>query len=389
MMKIAPIMWEMKREQSAIRPVLVHTGQHYDAALNDIFLSQLRIGVPDYHLGVGLGSPCSQIGQIITRLEEVLVKEKPDLVLVVGDVNSTIAAALTSVKAGVPVAHVEAGLRSFDRTMPEELNRLATDAISDLLFVTEPSGIENLRREGVDTFVMDGAPVGDVSPAVRESIARICNGSGPRRCGVFVGNVMIDTLLAMKEHAEEDAHVTVPDGDYALLTLHRPANVDDPEAFRQIISALSLIAEGLPILFPCHPRTLSRIGEFGMGGFFKQAAEDSPAHLARSINLVKPLGYLEFLKLMSRAAMVLTDSGGIQEETTILGVPCFTLRDNTERPITLEMGTNILTGTSHDAIVNTISAALAGPPKTGARPPLWDGKAAERIVKILELARFS
>lgn len=388
MMKIAPIIWELQRVRSSIEHLLVHTGQHYDASMNDVFLSQLRIGKPDYHLGVRSGSPSAQVGQIISGLGEILNQEKPDLVLVVGDVNSTLAAAVAASKAKIPIAHVEAGLRSFDRTMPEELNRLATDSLSDLLFVTEPSGIKNLRQEGVDHFINDGGPVERISTDIREAICSLRNGPELRRCGIFVGNLMIDTLLAMREHAETAA-MRLPAGEYALLTLHRPGNVDNPEVLGQIVRALAEISRKVPIIFPCHPRTLSRIKDYRLESYFEFISGDEWGKAGRSIAVSEPLGYFEFLKLMSNSSFVLTDSGGIQEETTILGVPCFTLRDNTERPITIEMGTNILAGTDYERILETVLPRISVQNRGKVAPPLWDGRAAERLVEVLELVGSS
>ncbi len=344
-MKVAPIFAEMKRRSADFAPMIVHTGQHYDAAMSDAFFDDLGMSKPDVYLGVGSGSHAVQTAKVMTEFEPVVLREKPDWVLVVGDVNSTIACALVGAKLGVKVAHVEAGLRSRDRTMPEEINRILTDSISDLLFTTSPEADENLRNEGI--------------PA--EKIR-------------FVGNVMIDSLLEHLKVAERSPvrqHLGVDGKDYAVLTLHRPSNVDDRSTFGGIIDALLAIAEKLPIVFPVHPRTRAKIDEFG---FAEQIAKSN-------IRLVEPLGYLDFMRLYSGAKLVLTDSGGLQEETTVLGIPCLTLRGNTERPITIEMGTNVLVGTDPEKIKQTAFDILADEnlTKNAKIPPLWDGKTAGRI----------
>ena len=386
LMKMAPLLWEMKR-QEGIKPLLVHTGQHYDAALTDIFFRQLDLPAPNYHLGVGSGSHSYQTAHVMLKLEQLLQQISPDLVLVVGDVNSTLAAALVAAKLQIPIAHVEAGLRSFDRTMPEEINRLLTDAVASYLFVTEPSGVENLRREGLEQFLQDGAPIEEVSPEIMAG--RGGDPSAPPRWGAFVGNVMIDTLQALRERAETEAQVEIPDGPYALVTLHRPSNVDEPRTLGRIIQALSRVAQEIPLLFPCHPRTRKRLQEFGLdtGGILKTGPHSGYSPNG-SISLLEPLGYLEFLKLMAHARLVFTDSGGIQEESTILGIPCLTLRENTERPITLTVGTNRLVGTDPEKIFAGAEAALSNRWAKWGRPPLWDGKAAQRIVKILRLTKY-
>lgn len=344
-MKVAPIYAKMKRRPEEFAPLIVHTGQHYDAAMSDAFFDDLGMPKPDVYLGVGSGSHAVQTAKIMTEFEPVILREKPDWVLVVGDVNSTIACALVCSKLGVKVAHAEAGLRSGDRSMPEEINRILTDAISDLLLTTSQDADENLRREGIPP----------------EKIR-------------FVGNVMIDSLLdhlkvAEKSNVRED--LGVADKDYAVLTLHRPSNVDDRKTFSGIVDALVTIAERLPIVFPVHPRTRAKIEEFGFGE--RIAAAD--------IRLVEPLGYLDFMRLYSGARLVLTDSGGLQEETTALGIPCLTLRENTERPITIELGTNILVGTDRNKIEQIALDVLSNPTsdQTATIPPLWDGKAAGRI----------
>ena len=350
-MKVAPIHAEMKRRPSEFAPMIVHTGQHYDAAMSDAFFDDLGMPKPDVYLGVGSGSHAVQTARIMTEFEPVILREKPDWVLVVGDVNSTIACALVCSKLGVKVAHVEAGLRSGDRSMPEEINRILTDAISDLLLTTSQDADENLRREGI-------AP---------EKIR-------------FVGNVMIDSLfehLKVAENSTVREDLDVAGTDYAVLTLHRPSNVDDREIFSGIIDALAAIAERLPIVFPVHPRTRAKIEEFGFGE--RIAAAD--------IRLVDPLGYLDFMRLYSGARLVLTDSGGLQEETTALGIPCLTLRENTERPITIELGTNILVGTDPVTIRRSAISILDGERSEMRQDiPLWDGKAAKRICD--ELVKF-
>jgi UDP-N-acetylglucosamine 2-epimerase (non-hydrolysing) len=347
-MKIAPIVREMRRREHEFQPLIVHTGQHYDAAMSDSFFADLDIPKPDFHLEVGSASHAVQTARIMTAFEPVVLEQKPDWVLVVGDVNSTIACALVCAKLGVKVAHVEAGLRSRDRSMPEEINRILTDAISDLLLTTSQDADENLKAEGV------GA----------EKIK-------------FVGNVMIDSLFYNLKKADaspirEDLNLSGK--DYAALTLHRPSNVDESEVLSNLLDALSSISEKLPVIFPVHPRTKAKIEEFG----FLKRIENS------NIKLIEPLGYIDFLRLYSGAALVLTDSGGIQEETTALGIPCLTLRENTERPITIELGTNILVGTNAEKIKETAFEILQNDSRKDAKiPPLWDGRAAERICDCL------
>lgn len=347
-MKVAPIYAEMKRRPHEFEPMIVHTGQHYDAAMSDAFFDDLMMPKPDIHLGVGSASHAVQTAKIMTEFEPVVLSEKPDWVLVVGDVNSTIACALVCAKLGVKVAHVEAGLRSRDRSMPEEINRILTDAISNLLFTTSQDADENLKHEGIS------------SDKIR-----------------FVGNVMIDSLLEHLKLAEKSnvrKDLGIAHGDYAVLTLHRPSNVDDKQTFSGILDALVAIAEKLPIIFPVHPRTKAKIEEFGFGDAIKLS----------NIRLIKPLGYLDFLRLYSGARVVLTDSGGLQEETTVLGIPCLTLRHNTERPITIELGTNTLVGTDPEKIKQAAFDKLNNSHTRDTKiPPLWDGKAAERICEIL------
>ena len=345
--KIAPLMREMQRHPE-IEAILVHTGQHYDEKLSDVFFRQMGIPAPDVNLEVGSGSHASQTAEILKRIEPVLVEQKPDLVLVVGDVNSTIAVSLAAVKLGIRVAHVEAGLRSFDRNMPEEINRVLTDAIADYLFVTEEDAITHLLNEG----------------------------RPPERI-FMVGNVMIDSLLHFLSIAQQSCigdELGLKNGvgwkRFGVLTLHRPSNVDSSEKLAQLLSTIESLAAELPIIFPVHPRTHQRLAQ-------------SSRQLHAQLRLIPPVGYLDFLCLLSKATLVLTDSGGIQEETTALGVPCLTLRENTERPVTVTEGTNLLVGTDPSKIIDVARNILAGRGKTGRAPALWDGRTAKRIVEIL------
>lgn len=347
-MKVAPLAVEMAQYPDIFYQILVHTGQHYDDNMSKIFFENLNIPQPDIYLGVGSGSHAEQTARVMLAFEPVLLRKRPDLVLVVGDVNSTLACSLVAKKLGVAVAHVEAGLRSFDHSMPEEINRLLTDQMASLLFTTERSANENLRREGV----------------TEEKIH-------------FVGNVMIDTLLVQKERALEMdvvAKYGLSTQDFGLVTLHRPSNVDEREVLTGILDALEEIQRHIPILFPAHPRTMKQLQKFGL--------ESRLAAMA-NLRVTEPLGYLAFLNLMANAKMVLTDSGGIQEETTILGVPCLTLRKNTERPVTVTHGTNTVVGSDPQRIVDECSIILRDGGKRGKIPELWDGKAARRIVDIL------
>ncbi|MCF8227282.1 MAG: UDP-N-acetylglucosamine 2-epimerase (non-hydrolyzing) [Bacteroidales bacterium] len=352
-MKIAPIMEEMGKFPDHFQQLLVHTGQHYDREMSKVFFEDLGLPEPDIYLGVGSGSHARQTAEVMVRFEDILLEESPDLVLVVGDVNSTLACALVTSKLYVPVAHVEAGLRSFDRDMPEEINRVLTDQISDLLFTTEIGARENLLREGIQD----------------EKIH-------------FVGNVMIDTLLANKEQALAQRtfeEYGLQEGEYILLTLHRPSNVDDQTTLEGILYALMEIQRDTRILFPAHPRTTQRIQEFG----FHQKLEDM-----NNMTVAEPLGYLSFLDLMAHARLVLTDSGGIQEETTILDVPCLTLRENTERPVTIKEGTNQIIGNKPEVIISETKSILNASQKTTNPPEKWDGQAASRIVSILRREGF-
>jgi UDP-N-acetylglucosamine 2-epimerase (non-hydrolysing) len=341
-MKIAPIAAALEGD-GRLEGTVVHTGQHYDREMSDLFFEQLGIPEPRIRLGVGSGTHARQTAEVMIRLEPVLAERRPAAVLVVGDVNSTMAASLVAVKLGIPVAHVEAGLRSFDRTMPEEINRLVTDAVSDWLFVSERSGLENLAREGIASSKVH-----------------------------FVGNVMIDTLLRFRARAEAldpAGRMGLAARSYGVLTLHRPSNVDDSATLRALLEPILELADGMPVVFPVHPRTRGVLANLGIGE-------------NHGLRLLEPIGYLEFLGLMASARIVLTDSGGIQEETTVLGVPCVTLRESTERPVTIEEGTNVLAGVRPEGVRLAIRAALSTSGK-GRVPELWDGRAAERIVKVL------
>jgi UDP-N-acetylglucosamine 2-epimerase (non-hydrolysing) len=347
LVKISPLIREMRRHPE-IQPILVHTGQHYDEKLSDVFFRQMQIPKPDFNLGVGSGSQAAQTAEVLRRIEPVLVEQKPDFILVVGDVNSTAAASLAAAKLQIPIVHVEAGLRSFDRAMPEEINRIVTDALADYLFATEQCAVANLLREGHDKN-------------------RI----------FLVGNVMIDALhqflpIAQQTHIGEELGLGCPESmrPFAILTLHRPSNVDSVGTLHSLLDAINEIAAQIPVVFPVHPRTQQRLSDSGR--------KQHP-----NLKLVPPIAYLDFIFLTSRATLVLTDSGGIQEETTILGIPCITIRENTERPVTVTEGTNQLVGRDPAKILNAAREVLAGRKKQGAIPALWDGHAAERIIEIL------
>lgn len=349
-MKIAPIMRALNRKECPLSATLIHTGQHYDTAMKRSFFEQLHIPEPDMDLEVGSGSHAVQTAEVMKRFEPVLDEVKPSVVLVVGDVNSTIACALVAVKKHIPVVHVEAGLRSFDRSMPEEINRILTDQISDLLFTTERSAEENLINEGIDASKIH-----------------------------FVGNVMIDTLLYNAEYAIPSQEILDEtdfklEPGYGLVTLHRPSNVDDPEVLASIIDSLLEASETLELVFPVHPRTRNQLVQHG----FLKKLETS------RISLLEPQGYLQMLGLMKDAKVVMTDSGGIQEETTALGVPCITLRESTERPITITQGTNILVGADPVKIRSAFNSVMHNGGKQGKVPEFWDGQAAERIVEIIQ-----
>jgi UDP-N-acetylglucosamine 2-epimerase (non-hydrolysing) len=346
-MKIAPLM--RAAAAADLTSLLVHTGQHYDDRMSKLFFDDLEIPRPRWNLEVGSGSHAWQTAEIMKRFEPLLAEQKPEIVVVVGDVNSTIACALVAAKLDVSVAHVEAGLRSFDRSMPEEINRLLTDAISDLLLVSEPSGLENLYNEGIK----------------------------PQKV-FFVGNVMIDTLMANRDKAQQstvlnDLHLSP--GEYSVLTLHRPSNVDDARTFSRLLGAFGKLQRDLPIIFPIHPRTRKNLAALGLEARLKTMP---------GLRLVEPMGYLDFLRLMSESACVLTDSGGMQEETTILGIPCLTLRENTERPITLTHGTNQVVGSDPARILAAYRRIRGEPIPAARQPELWDGRAAERIIDIFQ-----
>ncbi len=347
-MKIAPIQRVMDATEG-IEPFLVHTGQHYDERMSKFFFDDLQLPQPDVYLNIGSASHAVQTARIMIEFEQVLLKEKPDAVLVVGDVNSTAACSIVASKMGIKIIHVEAGLRSNDRGMPEEINRILTDSISDLLFITEQSGLDNLKREGI-----------------------------PDEKVHLVGNVMIDSLIFFKEKAAQSTMLDdlgLEKQSYALITLHRPSNVDDPDVFRRLISTFQKIEKELKLIFPIHPRSRKRISEFGL---------DEMIASMPNLKLLDPLGYLDFMNLMHNARVLLTDSGGIQEETTYLGIPCITMRENTERPVTMEVGTNVLVGSDTDMIYEEFKKVINGRAKKGSIPPMWDGHAAERIVDIIK-----
>ena len=360
-MKIAPLHRAFGK-YPGITSKIVHTGQHYDARMSDVFFNQLELPAPDYYLGIGGGSHTQQTANIMLAFEKVVEAEKPDLILVVGDVNSTIACTLVATKMGVPVAHVEAGLRSGDRTMPEEINRVMTDSVSDYLFVTEMAGMINLAREGV-----------------------------PDAKVFFTGNVMIDSLVyyrtksaqldmnqvirqsLLEEHTPHATEVTHQ--SYILMTMHRPANVDTREGLSHILQIIRDAAQYKQVIFPIHPRTRNNLQRFGL---------ETVLTSIRGLVLTEPLGYLEFLRLMESAALIITDSGGIQEETTFLQTPCLTFRDSTERPVTVELGTNqLLADLNPETVHSKMVEILEGKTKKGVVPPLWDGKAADRVAKII------
>ena len=338
--KLAALLAECAR-RPGIEARTVHTGQHYDRAVSGALFEELELPPPDLHLGVGAAPPLAQLGRMIEALGPALVALAPDCVVVVGDVTSTLAGALAASRLGLPIAHVEAGLRSFDPTMPEEMNRRLTDALADHLFASEESAVENLLREGVPS-------------------ARIA----------LVGNVMIDTLLRFEARASRSPvldRLELEPQAYAVLTLHRPATVDDPGRLEALLGAIATVSRRLPVVFPAHPRTRGRLHE-----------------LASGVRTIEPLGYLDFLRLQSQARLVLTDSGGVQEETTVLGVACLTLRDRTERPVTVTHGTNRVIGTHPLAVAAACEEVLAAPRPSAVRPPLWDGRAAARILDLLE-----
>lgn len=347
-MKIAPIVRALQNHSDYFKYEIIHTGQHYDRDMSDVFFEELGIPEPNYHLECGGGSHAQQTGKIMVAFETICQKQKPDCVLVVGDVNSTLACSIVAKKLHIPVAHVEAGLRSYDRTMPEEINRLVTDSISDWFFCTEPVGVENLLKEGK-----------------------------PSNAIFHVGHVMVDNLFYQLDKISKvdvssfySVAFKAQHSRYGVVTLHRPSNVDDKDILTSIISALNSIAEKLPLIFPVHPRTRANLQKYGLT-------------VSSSITLTGPLSYMDFLNLWKDSVIIMTDSGGLQEESTSLGIPCLTLRDNTERPVTVEEGTNLLVGTDYENILREALNILNGQGKTGRRPVLWDGFAAERIVKEL------
>jgi UDP-N-acetylglucosamine 2-epimerase (non-hydrolysing) len=363
-MKVGPLISAIDKynacgTQPYFEQLLVHTGQHYDHAMSGSFFDDLAMPAPDINLGVGSGSHAEQTGKVMIAFEAVLLEQRPDLVIVVGDVNSTMACTIAAKKLNIAVAHVESGLRSRDMTMPEEINRKVTDCLADYLFTTDRYADQNLLDEGV--------------PAERI---------------FFVGNVMVDTLLRHRDKAQSSTvlkHMGLHNNGlvepYALLTLHRPSNVDQQDVMQEICEALDDIAKAMPVIFPCHPRTLEQLKRFGLAGRFGRSV-----HSGDRLICVEPLGYLDFLRVSSQAAVILTDSGGIQEESTVLGVPCLTLRENTERPVTVTDGTNRICGNTRDAILAAFNESLGAGRECPRHPEMWDGKAAERIVGVLEQA---
>ena len=350
-MKMAPLLRAL-RSYEHVRPVLIHTGQHYDAALSDVFFEELEMPRPEVSLEVGSGSHAVQTARVLERMEEALQQGAPgggryDRVVVVGDVNSTMAAALAAAKLCIPVSHVEAGLRSFDRTMPEEINRIVTDSISDQFVVSEPSGVEQLRSEG-----------------------------HPESHIHLVGNVMIDTLRRLLPRAKERsvlAELELRPGEYGVVTLHRPSNVDEPQVLSRLLDVLQDCSRRIPLVFPMHPRTRAKVQAMGLGDRLHGGG----------LHVLEPLGYLDCLALTSQARVIVTDSGGLQEESTALGVPCLTMRDNTERPVTVAEGTSTLIGSDPEKLARCLTQVLDGHYPTGRCPELWDGHAAERIARIL------
>jgi UDP-N-acetylglucosamine 2-epimerase (non-hydrolysing) len=346
-MKAAPLMSQLHKHKDRFEVTFIHTGQHYDHKLSQLFFDQLGLPKPDINLGVGSGSHGQQTAKIMIELEKLMIANRPDLAIVFGDVNSTMATALVTSKLHIKLAHVESGLRSFDKRMPEEINRIVTDRLSDFLFISEKSGMDNLLNEGMD----------------KEKL-------------FFVGNIMIDSLIANLEAAKNSDildKLSLQPGGYVAMTLHRPANVDNKEIFENLLKIIEEIGQKIPVVFPCHPRTTKELSHFGLID-----------HIDKKIlRIIEPLGYLDFLKLQSECKFVLTDSGGIQEETTYLQIPCITLRDNTERPVTVDVGSNVIVGVDPDKIRTAARRVLDNKGKVGRIPDLWDGHTAERIVDIL------
>jgi UDP-N-acetylglucosamine 2-epimerase (non-hydrolysing) len=346
-MKAAPLIRQLQTRPDVFQSTLIHTGQHYDHSLSQVFFDDLKLPRPDLHLGIGSGTHAVQTGKMMIELELALSEIEPDLVVVFGDVNSTMATALVTSKMCLPLAHVESGLRSFDKTMPEEVNRLVTDRLADMLFVSEPAGLVNLRQEGISD----------------EKV-------------YFVGNIMIDALMVSLDAARGSdvlERLMLDEGSYAALTMHRPANVDHPDTLRRLVACAADISQRLPVVFACHPRTRKNMRRFGI----------DLESLPKSLMIVEPLGYLDFVKLQSAARIILTDSGGIQQEATYLNIPCLTLRDTTELVETIQSGTNTLCGTDAEKILGLVDEVMRDDYKRGSRPELWDGKAAERIVQVL------
>lgn len=346
LIKAGPLMRELRKRPEAFATTLVHTGQHYDRNLSQLLFEDLGMAEPDINLGVGSGSHAEQTAKVMVALEATMLQERPDLVVVFGDVNSTMAGTIVAAKLGIKVAHVESGLRSFDRAMPEEINRIVTDHLSDYLFVSEPSGLENLKREGI-----------------------------PDEKVFFTGNIMIDSLLATLDAVKRSDIVErlgLTPRAYAVMTLHRPSNVDDRDTLAGILETMTAVGTRTPVVFPCHPRTRHNMERFGLNG-----------RLDASLIITEPLGYTDFCRLTYESAFVLTDSGGIQEETTYLRIPCITMRDNTERPVTVTVGSNVMTGNDSRKILDAVGNILDGRLKPAAIPELWDGHTAERIVDIL------
>jgi UDP-N-acetylglucosamine 2-epimerase (non-hydrolysing) len=348
--KVAPLVWEFRRRRFTNYRI-IHTGQHYDYTMSQVFFDDLGLDKPDYFLNVGSGTHSFQTAEIMKAFETVCTGKKPDSIVVLGDVNSTLAASLVGAKLTIPVSHIESGLRSFDRSMPEEINRIVTDHVSERLFVTEKTGIRNLKNEGIEEKKV-----------------------------FFVGNIMIDSLVSVLPRITPPPGL--PSGDYALVTLHRPSNVDSKGQLLHIIEILQSVSREIPVLFFAHPRTRARIRDFGLEAVFR--FQESPdAGITEGIYLLDAVGYVEFLAYTSHAKIVLTDSGGIQEETTYLGIPCITLRDTTERPVTVEVGTNVIAGLDKDVILSHFGQVMEGSYKKGSVPELWDGKTASRIADVL------
>jgi len=353
-MKAAPLMRAFSPYADRVKNILVHTGQHYDAAMSQVFFDDLGLPIPDIFLGVGSGTHAEQTARIMVEFEKICAAESPDLIIVFGDVNSTLACSIVAAKGCIPLAHVEAGLRSFDRTMPEEVNRIVTDTLSSFLFVTEQSGIDNLIREGV-----------------------------PKDKMFLLGNTMIDTLLRLLPKAQDsdflERYSLVPK-KYCVVTLHRPSNVDTKEGLEGILGLFAILSRKTSIIFPIHPRTKKMLSSYGL---------DYRVREIPNLFLIEPLGYLDFLRAMESSVFVLTDSGGIQEETTTLGIPCITMRNNTERPITVEVGTNVLAGSDVNHVLTACEKTMSGDSKKGNIPAMWDGHAAERIVQVLMAKLYS